>query len=199
LSLWTNLPFSHPTSPSATSESIERQRFDLAPLAQHGNAGRLQGARTMPNDDTHLLTLGTRLDKIADEWLAKMAADNTLNAAHDAKVEAFTGIPASDAPPYDETHPYWAIRKATRLNHPDPELEEWTDFHKRLFPLVEKILAQRAHSLAELRVQATAVSLAAAELWDVGRPDEDEPHHEKMFVEAVCSFLNVVPVPLRNL
>jgi hypothetical protein len=149
----------------------------------------------MPNDDTQLLALGAQLQKITDEWLAKMAADNTINAAHDAKVEALTGIPTHDAPPYDENKPYWTIRSATPFNLPDPELEKWTDIHKHLFPLCERILAMRAHTLEGLRDQATAITLSAAELWDPGFHDDS---HERMFIECVCQFLGITPVRLRN-
>jgi hypothetical protein len=152
----------------------------------------------MPTDDAHLLALGTELEQIANEWLAQMAADHTVNTAYDAKVEALTGTPAGDAPPFDNDSTYWVIRRATPLNHPDPQLEEWTALHARLFPLAERILAMRATTLAGLRVQATAISLAAAELWDHGMNHHDEPNHERMFVEAVCQFLGVTPVPLRN-
>jgi hypothetical protein len=127
-----------------------------------------------------------------------MAADLTLNAAHDAKVEALTGIPADDAP-HDKDSPYWTIREATPLNHPDPELEKWTEIHNRLFPLCEKILSMRAHTLEGLAVQTNAIGLAAAELWDPGmNQDDDKPNHERMFVEAVCAFLGITPVPLRK-
>jgi hypothetical protein len=151
----------------------------------------------MANDDTELLALGTRLDKIADEWLAQMAADRSDDAAHDAKVEALTGVPASNAPPFDADHPYWSIRGATPFDQPAQQIDNtWNDIHARLFPLCERILAMRAHTLAGLRVQATAISLAAANLWDNGPHDNDDsPHHERMFIECVHAFLGITPIP----
>jgi hypothetical protein len=101
----------------------------------------------MSNDDAHLLTHGTRLEKIADEWLAQMRADRTADAAHESKVEQLTGIPACDAPPYSENDPYWIIREAVPHDHPGQQIDKaWMDIHARLFPLAENILCRRAYS-----------------------------------------------------
>jgi hypothetical protein len=154
----------------------------------------------MANDDTELLTLGARLEQIADEWRAQMHADYTEDAARDIKVKRLTGIAAGEAPPYDKNSSYWAIRSATPYDQPAQQVDNaWNDIHGRLFPLAERILAMRAHTLEGLRVQANAVSLAAAELWDNGRHDNDDsPHHERMFIEAVCAFLGTTPIPKRT-
>jgi hypothetical protein len=82
----------------------------------------------------------------------------------------------------------------TTGNDPNPDATWATtdDLNDRLFPLAEDILSQRAHTRAGLTVQAKAVSLVAAELWE--NPDYHNPH-ERMFIEAVCSFLGITPIP----
>jgi hypothetical protein len=150
----------------------------------------------MPNnDDAELLTLAPQLEQLANAWLAQMAADRSYDAAHDARVEKLTGIPAADAPPYNKDTPYWTIHEAVAYDQPRLHIDEtWTAIHARLFPLCENILRRRATTLPGLAVQATAVSLAAAELWD---PSPHDNAHERSFIEAVCDFVGVVPVPLR--
>jgi hypothetical protein len=149
----------------------------------------------MPTNDSELLALGSELDRISNEWLAQMARDRSDDAAHNTKVRTLTGINTDDLPrPYDRDDPQWLVYDAVPRAKPKP----WDDIHSRLFPLCEHILSQRAHTLAGLAVQANAVSLAAAELWDPGcHHDDDPPQHERMFIQAVCDFLGIIPVPAR--
>jgi hypothetical protein len=79
-------------------------------------------------------------------------------------------------------------------NDPNPDATWATtdNLNTRMFELCEDILAQRAHTRAGLTVQAKAVSLVAAELWD--NPAEHNPH-ERMFIEAVHAFLGITPIP----
>ena len=41
-------------------------------------------------------------------------------------------------------------------------------------------------------MQTRAVTLAAAELWD---EDRDDNAHERLFIEAVCAFVGITPLP----
>jgi hypothetical protein len=61
-------------------------------------------------------------------------------------------------------------------------------------PLVEDILERKASTVQGLAIQATAVTLANSELWDDACEGDD---HLRCFIENACSFLGVVPVPLR--
>jgi len=46
-----------------------------------------------------------------------------------------------------------------------------------------------------LGVQAKAITLVAAERWNGGFED-DNPKHEQAFIEPVCAFVGITPVPL---
>jgi hypothetical protein len=77
-------------------------------------------------------------------------------------------------------------------NDPNPDAT-WAitdNLNDRMFELCEDILAQRAHTRAGLTVQAKAISLVAADLWDA-----EVESHELKFIKAVCSFLNITPIP----
>jgi len=51
-----------------------------------------------------------------------------------------------------------------------------------------------ATTIAGLSVQAKAVSLSFSELWDNETDWED---HHRRFIETVCAFTGVTPVPLE--
>jgi hypothetical protein len=70
---------------------------------------------------------------------------------------------------------------------------EWDDIHGHMWPTIDAIIGHRAQTLAGFAVQARAVSLSYAELWD-DEPEEGENHRQ--FIEAACTFAGVVPVPL---
>jgi hypothetical protein len=91
-----------------------------------------------------------------------------------------------------EASGYWAIRSGvckTFERSKDPELEVWDGINHRLNSAIDKILARKASTVEGLSVQARATVLAAAELWDL--VSDDELSHERLFIEATCSFLGL--------
>jgi len=149
--------------------------------------------------DAELLRLGAELDDVAKEWLVISTRAEERLARFNAKVEQVTGIATRDAPNIDDdTIGYWDARMSISGDDFDGQAEDdrCNAMQARLFPLAEDILARRAQTIAGLAVQAKAITLAAADLWD--EEDADGHDHERTFVEAVCAFVGITPVPLAG-
>ena len=159
-------------------------------------------AEAADNPDAELLALGSQLEPIIREWVAKRASDRRERAAWHAACER-AGFPqiAFGSVPDDEWRAYQDKRVHIR---PDDEEEEELEedgasvvcnsIHERLEPLVEEILSRKARTVAGLAVQARAMSAWHSELWDekiYGKNNDD-----RVFIEAVCSFAGVQPVPM---
>jgi hypothetical protein len=150
--------------------------------------------------DAELLRLGAALDRIEQEWLVLHTADAKERAIVEAKIEAATGISLDNAPELtteNSEEGYWATRTKVVKEHPceDPDLTQWGNVQDRLYPLADEILSLKASTPAGLAVQAKAVAFAAADLWDPVANEGDV--HERLFIEAVCAFCNITPLPLR--
>jgi hypothetical protein len=150
--------------------------------------------------DAELLTLGQKLDPIIEEWKRLRAIDDADQHAFEAKVIRATGIAYHDAPevperPWPEGS-YWAIREAIGIERPDadPELTRWDCIHDQMYPVIDDILARRAKTVAGLAVQARAITLSEPEMWD-----DADGYKIKEFIEAVCAFVGVTPVPLEKM
>jgi len=115
-----------------------------------------------------------------------------MRQLHDGPSSRRAGIAGRDVPPMnDEPTGYWKTREALSkaASHADRDEDDKLfltidDIDDRLFPLAEDILSRRARTVAGLAVQAKAVTLAAGELWNDGRDDNE---HERAFIEAVCA------------
>jgi hypothetical protein len=159
----------------------------------------------MGSPDAELLELGVKLDAIISEWQAEVrlyrAETNVWEAA--CKAAGLPRLELDEVPreEFDARHKarceLWYPEKAeydARLaaNHDEHGVSiVWNDIHGRLYPIVDDIFSQRARTIAGLAVQARAVVMAAAELWDF------EPEgHERVFIESVCAFVGVAPAQL---
>ncbi len=155
-------------------------------------------ASAADNPDAELLALSPQLDRICEQWLAQRALDDEDHAIFEARVFAETGIAYRDAPAITDENRntgYWAARdkileENPRDDDPDPELTEWDQIHDRMYPLVDKILAYKAQTVAGLAVQAQAMAVCHPELWD----EDEEGFRHRLFIEAVCAFVGVKPV-----
>jgi hypothetical protein len=161
-------------------------------------------AEAADNPDAELLALGSQLEPIIREWVVKRASDGPERAAWQAACER-AGFPqiAFGSVPDDEWRAYQDKRGHIRPDdEEEKELDEhgasvvWNSIHERLEPLVEDILAYEAQTVAGLAIQARAMSVWHADLWDTGVYDEADDH--RVFIEAVCSFAGVQPVPLTE-
>ena len=146
--------------------------------------------------DAELLGLGEKLAQIEQERTVQLAIDCQEMAPLEAEVERRTGFALATAHEMDpqalEASGYWAIRSEvckTFERSKDPELEVWDGISHRLNSAVDKILARKASTVEGLSVQARATVLAAAELWDP--VSDDKSSHERLFIEATCSFLGL--------
>jgi len=63
-----------------------------------------------------------------------------------------------------------------------------------MYPVIDDILARRAKTVAGLAVQARAITLSEPEMWD-----DADGYKIKGFIEAVCAFVGVTPVPLEKM
>jgi hypothetical protein len=150
------------------------------------------------NPDAELLNLGEQLNRVIRDYNAQQLKDRPRRAVFEAKVEQVTGIARHNAPvSWDEDSPaavaYYEARSAlARADHSDTDNDDpWTDIHGRLYPIVDDILSRRAQTVTGLAVQARAVVMAMAELWDGAGEG-----HERVFIEAVCAFVGVAPEQL---
>lgn len=168
-------------------------------------------ANSATNPDAELLTLGTQLDQILAEWVAKRAIDTRNAAEWEAKCKSLS-IPVLDwqelakLPDHESDEKFKNHLSALKDHMPkDDDLDEhgasrtWTSIHNRLYPLCDDILWRRATSAEGLGVQARAASLYFEELWNsFGSDDEDIAVAQRSFIESVCTFSGVVPVPVEE-
>jgi hypothetical protein len=155
--------------------------------------------------DAELIELGRELDPIIEEWQAKRAIDRVRQDAFEAKVREATGIAFKDAPEIPGPHPWptgscWDIRDRIVMD-PDRECDPvdedgvsliWGSSHDRMYDLIDEILELEAKTIPGLAVQARAITLSEFQLWD----DEEDDDPIRKFIELVCAFVGVTPVPL---
>jgi hypothetical protein len=158
----------------------------------------------MGSPDAELLELGVKLDAIISEYQAEVRLYQNETNVWEAACEA-AELPRLDLDevPREE----WDARQEARCELWYPEKAEhdarlaanhdehgcsivWNDIHGRLYPIVDDILSRRAHSLAGLAVQARAVVMGEAEIWEA--PCE-EYERERVFIESVCALVGVKP------
>jgi hypothetical protein len=153
--------------------------------------------------NAELLQLGAELEAVIVEWHTQRLIDAKQSAAIDAALEA-AGLSDVDhrSLPDDEFRAYLAKRDAVTLpiyradgdvNEDGKEVDVWDDIHDRMNLLIDDIMAHKPRTLAGLAVMARAFTLHHAEQWE---PDADDDLHHRAFMEAVCGFAGVVPVPL---
>jgi hypothetical protein len=153
--------------------------------------------------DAKLLRLGEELEALIVDWHAQQAIDREEWAAVDAALEA-PGLPDIErgSLPDDEYRAYRLKRAAATDSILDDQrgLDEnglsiaWTGIHDRQTPLIDAIMTHLPRTLDGLAVIARAFTLHHAEQWEPNAA-EDDLHH-RAFMEAVCAFAGVVPVPL---
>ena len=93
----------------------------------------------------------------------------------------------------------WAIRR--QVVHDDDNNDEhgasiaWNNIHDQTWSLIDAITTLAAskppQTLAGLAVLARTMTLSWSELWD----EDDEDRDHRAFMEAVCAFAGVKPVP----
>jgi hypothetical protein len=84
----------------------------------------------------------------------------------------------------------------------DPELEIWSSINDQLYPIAGSILQRKALTRLGLAIQARATTMVFSEYWlssyffgtDVDSCTVDS--YIRLFVEAACSFVGIVPVPI---
>jgi hypothetical protein len=154
--------------------------------------------------DAELLRLGALFEQVEREWAAQSAVDRKSSDAWEAACIS-AGLPRvePDSMPDEEFFEYTRKRGLVRTQYSAAEENDvnecgastgWDDIQDRLFTLAAAILPRRAVTAAGFAVQARAVVFAAAELWDRGVIPEDS--HEKLFIEAACAFLGIMPAPI---
>lgn len=154
------------------------------------------------NPDAELLELGAELDAVIPQWHAQRAIDAKESAAYEAACEA-AGLPRIECMPIEEWRAYnekrWAIRR--QVVHDDDNNDEhgasiaWNNIHDQTWSLIDAITTLAAskppQTLAGLAVLARTMTLSWSELWD----EDDEDRDHRAFMEAVCAFAGVKPVP----
>jgi hypothetical protein len=161
----------------------------------------------MGSPDAELLALGVQLDAIISEVQAQARKDRHRTGVWEAACEA-AGLPRLDInevprEEFDAQHKarceLWYPEKAEHDASIDAESDEhgcsivWNDIHGRLYPIVDAILSRRAQTVAGLAVQARAIVMGAADLWE---PLGEEIERERVFIESVCAFVGVKPEQL---
>jgi hypothetical protein len=200
------LAFSHKQEDMMSKSNLSRRTLVSSAVAlpamaiTTGVAGPAFAQISSDHPDAELLRLGGKLAVVEQERAAQMAIDRRRTATVDAEVERRTGIAVCDAPKtFDESceSGYQAIhdqvfREVCGLD-PDDEDEDgnakWDRIFDQLYPISNAILALRATTTDGLKIQARAAVLARAELWDDGLARDDD--HERLFIEATCSFLGL--------
>lgn len=161
------------------------------------------GATGLDHPDAELLRLGAQLEPIIHRWAAKRAVEVQYRAEWDAICER-AGLPWIEIGdlPDDEwrahTEKRWAIRPAYEEDETDENGHSvvWTNILDALNALAKDIISRKAHTVAGLTVQARAMTVYYAELWDGGSSDDEHNHDCRDFIEAVCAFAGVTPLPL---
>jgi hypothetical protein len=146
--------------------------------------------------DAELLRLGAQLDEAVAEFHTMSASDATRRFAWEVACEA-AGLPwrrdnsfASIA----EWREYSEAREAIHED-PDPDPDRWDRFNDRRLPLVDAILAIKPKTVAGLGVLARAFTLWKSQEWE---HPEVQCSQDVAFMEAVCAFAGVLPVPIEN-
>lgn len=147
--------------------------------------------------EAELLRLGAELEAVIVEWHAQRAIDRARSVAMEAASDAagFPDIPYGSLPD-DEWRAYQDKRCAawhTVTGATDDDNDPWNDIHGRMWPLIDDIMGHKPRTLAGLAVVARAFTLDHAEQFEA---DTDEGLHHRAFMETVCGFAGVVPVPL---
>jgi hypothetical protein len=93
----------------------------------------------------------------------------------------------------------WTVQNAIDRRRSDADKEGddaseefWGGFNNRQELLMNEIFSYKAKTAAGLALQVRAMTLWHFELWD--KADYHRDH--RLFVEAVCAFVGVTPVPL---
>jgi hypothetical protein len=152
--------------------------------------------------DAELLRLGAELEAVIVDWHAQRSIDQ---AERDSREKACirAGLPRIEfgSIPDDEWRAYEDKRDAVtglihraggHVNEDGEEVDVWDEILGGMWPLIDAIMAIKPHTLAGLAVMARAFTLHHAEQWE---PDADDGLHHRAFMETVCAFAGVVPVP----
>jgi hypothetical protein len=158
------------------------------------------------NPDAELLALGVRLEPIIAEWIAEWRIDEQHREAWKAAcLDADLPELDRDSISFDEYRERDLVRSMVHYigkDEEDADTDEdgasikWPRINGQLFRLCEDILSRRATSVAGLGVQARAASIYFEELWD--STDGAKPLAKRSFIESVCVFSGVVPVPMEK-
>jgi hypothetical protein len=154
-----------------------------------------------PNPDAELLRLGVELEAVIVEWHAQRAIDKGERSEWEAACVA-AGLPQIEfgTIPDDEWRAYQDKRNAitSEMSWSSDDTNDygesiaWNEISDRQFPLIEDIFEQRPHTVAGLAVVARAITLYWAERWE---PISEFTGYDRAFMEMVCAFAGVVPVP----
>jgi hypothetical protein len=176
--------------------SMLNRRNALALVATLPALAAPAAVAAMGSPDAELLRLGEQLDRVIADYNAQQLKDRLRRELFEAKVELVTGIPLRNAPAIADESPaavaYYDARGAlAKADDSDTDEESpWTPIHDRLYPIVDAILSRRAQTIAGLAVQARAIVMGHADIWDA--LDEDT-ERERLFIESVCAFVGVKP------
>jgi hypothetical protein len=162
-------------------------------------------ATAIDNPDAELLALGPQLDAIIRQHVDKEAHDAAFRAARKARCEA-AGLPEikfGDVSSY-EFDAHLAKCNAVCADIIDEDDDEtgadivWAKISDRTFSLASQALLKTAVTAEGLGLQARIVSLCENGLWSWNREDS-QLRRFREFVEVVCRFSGVTPVPLLEL
>jgi hypothetical protein len=155
--------------------------------------------------DAELLRLGVELETVIIEWRALRAKDAVTAKAMDAACDA-AGLPDRGPPDFSSLDDYYAYmrRRAAAMesvtDHADLTADggsiAWEELDARVQPLIEAIMALQPRTIAGLGVVARTFTLHHAEQWEPFAADDKLQNRQ--FMEAVCAFAGVVPVPLSR-
>ena len=146
-----------------------------------------------------LFELGGELEAAIVQWIAERKADIQDNAAFEAAAEA-AGYPeiGSDELPLEEWREYMdkrcAAARAALGSFRDPDLENWSEIHDRIWPISNAILAIKAPTLESFAIQVRAMTVSHAELWQDYR---EEDTCLRQFMRSACELVGVTPVELE--
>jgi hypothetical protein len=177
---------------------------DLYASLDDGDKREISASIRAHRAETELLRLGAELEALIVDWHAQQATDRKEWADVDAALETM-GLPDIErgSLPDDEYRAYHLKRAAATdaiLDNRRNGLDEnglsiaWTGLHDRQNPLIDAIMAHKPRTLAGLAVIGRAFTLHHAERWE---PGADDDLHHRAFMEAVCGFAGVVPVPVE--
>jgi hypothetical protein len=187
------------TPMSPENQILSRRAIVAGAVAAPALALPVVPALAAANPDAELLALGEQFELIIRDWAAQRVFDRNWSAAVDAETERVTGIAKCHAPkPHIDNFDtgYWAEQRRISSEIPGGEESDsaWDDINERLNPLAHEIISHKAQTIAGLAVQARAMTVYYPLLWDAD--DEDEYEHHRNFIESVCSFVGLTPLPL---